>query len=500
MCTMLKLAIAIIRRSSHNQKKNHSLEDQEKEIRARALLEGYELVEIIVEDAISAFKNTVIDRAGMKKLLEMALDESLNIEAVLFYHESRLTRQFEDFFLFIYREIKEVKPEMKFFKVSEMGEWDPFSLSAVLNSAQSAIESMNKSKNSKKKQMLFLEELKRPGSSRPFGYTYKGKYEQIPDPYESRIVQLIFFMATWGYSQGKIAESLNELAINSPNNKKWNGKTIDYILNNPQYLGHLPWNVGSRTNTSRKNISGEYDLIENHHTPIISPVLWILAHQTIEKHKLSGGNNDTPYILRDLLVCSSCNQKMRTKDTSPSNSKKRYMYYVCPNCKGKVDVTVLNDVIIQDLAEKLRMREAYTKNEITLMLSNKLKVVKEIYTNFINQLKLVDYKMNLVGVSKISAEDWSYVLKISKSHITKEMKEAASIIEQIHAILQDTAEPDLKNIMAKLDINNFTRTELRTLCLINFKEIRIDLKKNKHVSLEYMLFPFIAIEEYLDKL
>src|SRR5699024_5927512 len=98
----IKFGVGIVRRSDVKQKNNASLETQYEEIRARAKMEGYHIVKIFVDDANSAYHNTVTERKAMNDLLEMTLSDESNIEAVFFYEESRVSRQFYDFTLYVH--------------------------------------------------------------------------------------------------------------------------------------------------------------------------------------------------------------------------------------------------------------------------------------------------------------------------------------------------------------------------------------------------------------
>lgn len=293
----IKFGVGIVRRSDVKQKNNASLETQSEEIRARAKMEGYHIVKIFVDDANSAYHKTVTERKAMTDLLEMTLSDESNIEAVFFYEESRVSRKFYDFTLYIHDVIKKQKPHTKFFSTSKQGEWDSYDIGTIIDFATAARESINKSARAKDAQTSSLSRGERPGSHVPYGYKLvfssdadgyvdpKSKGEQVIHQEQAQIVLFIFYLTSWGHSQQTIANVLNEVNIPSPQNKTWSSGTVDYILNNDQYLGDLPWNVRSHLNTSRKKQRGEYDLIYNHHQPIISTLLWNLAHQTIHLHK-----------------------------------------------------------------------------------------------------------------------------------------------------------------------------------------------------------------------
>src|SRR5699024_3116609 len=118
----IKFGVGIVRRSDVKQKNNASLETQSEAIRARAKMEGYHIAKIFVDDANSAYHKTVTERKAMTDLLEMTLSDETNIEAVFFYEESRVSRQFYDFTLYIHDAIKKQKPHTKFFSTSTQDE------------------------------------------------------------------------------------------------------------------------------------------------------------------------------------------------------------------------------------------------------------------------------------------------------------------------------------------------------------------------------------------
>lgn len=150
----LKNAIGSVRRSDIKQQNNASLETQSEEIRLRAEREGYNIVEIFIDDANSAYHKVVTKRKAMTDLLDAALSEELNIEAIFFYEESRVSRQFYDFTLFIHDVIKREKPHMKFFSTCTFGEWDPYKVESIIKFATAASESVTKSRRAKDGQKM----------------------------------------------------------------------------------------------------------------------------------------------------------------------------------------------------------------------------------------------------------------------------------------------------------------------------------------------------------
>ncbi|MBM7571567.1 DNA invertase Pin-like site-specific DNA recombinase [Aquibacillus albus] len=487
-------AIGIVRRSSLNQKENLSFEIQEQEILTRARMEGYELIEIIKEDAESSYHKNVKQRSGMQELLTKVLDDTLGIEAVFFYDESRITRQFDDFTLYIYRPIKFEKPYVKFFSTEYIGEWDPYDLLTTLKLANAAEESIKKSMRAKDAQKTLLKEGKRPGSKIPFGYSYDEDGEITPDR-NAQIVRYIFSLAAYGHAEDIIANHLNDVEIPSPKGKKWTGKTIDYILNNQFYLGHLSWNIAVSRNTSRRKQRGEYDLLQNHHEEIISATLWYLAHQVIELHKRQGKNNNTPFLIRNLLYCNSCNVALQSKDYTPSKSKKKYWVYRCPSCKSKIEATSLQDTILNDLYSKWDMKLATMKDDGKKMLSQRTKTLTTQLNHVKEQIRHIETSEKYLAESNsTNGHQWDFVLNTAKTMLIDQQTRFTNALENIDAITSDPNFDELMNQLLETNIQSFTNPEIRTIMLLFFKQIKIDFEQEHNIYVEYDLCPFTDID------
>lgn len=512
----LKKAVGIVRRSDLKQKGNASLETQSEAIRTKAINEGYHIVKIFTDDANSAYHKVVTKRQAMNDLLETVLTEN-EIEAVLFYEESRLSRKIYDFPLFVHDVIKRERPQIKFFSTSRSGEWDAYDIVSVINFATAANESVKKSSRAKDGQKISLGKLNRPGSDVPYGYklifpedesdkeTSSKKIigEQILNSNQATIVLFIFFLASWGHSQEKIAKLLNDANIPSPKNKEWSSGTIDYILDNDQYLGHLPWNIRSHLNTSRKKQRGEYDLIFNHHEPIISIPLWNITHQTIELHKSKGKNNNTQFYLRGVLYCQNCNEELISKNETPQNSKKEYLVYRCPSCKHKLKIEEIHNEIINELSSKWYMTLTQMGENISKLLA-KRKIKIENHRNSIKeQLKQIEFKEEFLlnSPEQVKGNDnWDFILSISKSKNKRELFKANSFIEHIELLEQGLHSNRMFSLLEQFDINHLLSAELRTIFLTLYKKINVDFENGKLLFVEYKLAPFTEIDRYFESI
>lgn len=504
-----KNAIGIARRSDIKQQHNASIETQSEEIRIRAAHEGFTIVEIFIDDANSAYHKVVTRRKAMTDLLEAALSEELDIEAIFFYEESRVSRQFYDFTLFIHDVIKKEKPYMKFFSTCTFGEWDPYKIESILKFATAANESVVKSRRAKDGQKNALAKNERPGSTTPYGYKLHFQYldgdrntkgEQVLDPDAATIVLFVFHLTSWGHSQKNIANLLNEAGIMSPKGKEWSSGTIDYILDNDQYLGHLPWNIRVSRNTSRRKQRGQYDLIFNHHEPIVSVRLWNITHQTIELHKQSGKNNSSPFFLRGLLYCKKCNESLISKNETPKNSKHAYFVYRCPKCRNKLIMEQIHDEILKELSSKWYVMLVQMEKNIAKLIGKRKSKIEEYRNSIKNKLQEIELKENFLinTPEKVTQnDDWDFILSISKSKLNRELSKANTFIEHINLLIEGQHSDKLFSLMK---LNNLQNPELRTLLLTLFKKIEVDFDSGKLLYVNYKLAPFSEIDRYFESI
>ncbi|KMY43380.1 hypothetical protein AC622_03180 [Bacillus sp. FJAT-27916] len=505
----IRKAIGVIRRSDVKQKKNASLETQREEIYAKAKREGYTIVKVLVDDAVSAYHKTVTERPAMNLAFQMALSETEEIEAMFFYEESRISRQFFDFVEDIHKPIKKHKPHFQFFSTKKDEEWDPTKPDAIFNLASAAKESIVKSNRIKDAQKNSIDRNSRPGSELPYGYkplinpidNKRTPTTQVIDEKEAPIVRLIFYLASWGHSQQKIAKYLNDAGIPSPRNLNWSSATIDYILDNDQYLGHLPWNIRTHLNKHRKKKRGEYDLIANHHPAIISVQLWNLTHQTIGLHKDNGKNNDTPFLLRGILVCHRCNEKLIAKDQTTKRSKSKSLKYRCPLCRGKLDVKHIHPVVMEELAAKWNAILFNANNHIHKLLNERKKRITQHRDRLLEQLRQVEYKETLLNnhiTGKNQYGVWDFALAVSKTNLTRNIYNVNQFIEYVDALLSKSSpgKNSVSDVLSMLDIDRLVGVEKRTILLSIFKEIRVDFESDNHLFVEYQMAPFAALDNY----
>ena len=185
----------------------------------------------------------------------------------------------------------------------------------------------------------------------------ENKNHLVIDTYAGPVVQDIFRMKINGYSQYKIADTLNEQGILSPMEYKrsigvrfetsfkvnpkalWSAKAVSRILTNEVYTGVLV--QGKQTTPNHKvkvrQAVEEKDWIrvENAHAPLIDPCLFEIVQALLDKDTRTSPKEDSVFPLSGLLYCGDCGQPMVRKTTTYSLKgagnfpEQKYSYFVC---------------------------------------------------------------------------------------------------------------------------------------------------------------------------
>lgn len=112
------------------------------------------------------------------------------------------------------------------------------------------------------------------GGKVPYGYSYDKKsktFSIIED--EAKIVRLIYSLYESEKSIVRVAQIMNSRGLKSRAGNDWSPTAVHNVLSNPFYSGTYRYNYRDESSgkTYRTKDKDEWVLIENHHTPIVSP-------------------------------------------------------------------------------------------------------------------------------------------------------------------------------------------------------------------------------------
>jgi site-specific DNA recombinase len=499
----VKVATAYIRWSDEGQSDGHSLYIQEREIVARAKLEGIKVIVMFIDKAKSAYHIPAQKREKMLEMKQYILSNP-NVEATIFYDESRITRLIEDFVLYILGPIKTVRPNLKVYSTKIDGEWDENNVHVQARLAYAHEESVEKSRRAydyHKTEIIDSPNPQRPASRHPYGYSKSTKKDGLIEVNEyAAIVKLIFYLYSFGYSDKKIAQLLNQSDIPVPSAEgiSWSDATIRYILKNHWYAGDLAWFVRTSYEKSKRKPIDEITLIPNHHEALIGPNLWNIT-QFFRSYKENKDRMDSPFILRDLIFCSTCNVKLKAKNMTPSKSKKKYLYYLCPNCQRKVNIDDLHSWVLGDFSYRWSRELKHYQNKINKILRKWKKVLSSKIATTTEQIVSLRYNLSMLEEGQDYYNDLKEIHELQLSSLEKEKLELQKVSEKIDMLLNDELQFELIDRL-KQDIHDYSFEEKRSIILLAIKKIEIDFSRDNHTSIEYRLTPYIDIETLMESI
>lgn len=498
----LKILTAYVRWSDRDQTLGHSLEIQLREIIARAKIEGFQIIILFVDQATSAYHKPAQQRLEMMNMKNFILSNE-NVCATIFYEESRVSRLIEDFALYILGPIREVRPNFVVFSTKLEGEWDennPFVQAKLAFAHEEAEVKSEKGYDFHKSVVIKSPTPQRPGSRNPFGYENTTlKANDISTNEYAEIVVLIFYLYSFGYSDKKIAELLNAAQIPPPSlcaKKGWADSSVRYILCNYWYIGNLAWFTRTSYHNSKKKPIDESFLLENHHEALIGPNLWNIT-QYFRNYKKNKDRMNSPFILRDIVVCEKCNQLLDTKNATPAKSAKKYLYYTCPNCKEKILMEELQQIVLNDFSSRWSRELKYYLDKAKKILQTWDKVLNDQILVTKAQLDALKYNYSMLKKDIEFYEDIKESFDFQIDATEKLKQQYYETKEQISSLMND---PTITELLSRFknDIQEYSFEEQRSLILLSIQKISIDFNKENQVSIEYRLTPFVDIENLIN--
>jgi site-specific DNA recombinase len=504
----LRKAIGYKRRSSTKQECNNSFEIQERAIKSKAAAEGYQIVEFIEDDAVSAYSKQAIKRPGVKRLFECLQHE--DVDAIFFYDETRIDRQFNDFVNNVIRPIRQSYPHLKFFCTNSEGEWnenDPMVQAKLIFSLQESKIKSDRIKSYRKtvlyprddgnKKTLEKDPI-RPGSRVPYGFQ-KYEHAYLAHPDESPIVTFIYYLDSWGHSNKAISDLLNDCGVSSPAGGKWNPSSVDVILNNVSYIGYYPDSERKEHWSDHRRKESFIGLLPKVHDSLITALTWEISFR-LRRLKKELGKHDTPYLLRGLIHCKRCNVPLLTKDQSPAKSNTKYVFYRCPQCRYKVCLQSVHSHILNHLMKDLGQQISDSKQYIS-------KLLKKWNSELTKNLKTVDESLERIdNHERLLQKDnphyafWHKGLITSREFLSKVRNRTLELLNKTNALDSEVSSDEFFKRFSELDYNNLSQVELRTLCLIFIEKVFIDLQNNNRLSVHFYYEPFFSLNDAVGRL
>lgn len=442
-------ALIYARVSTIMQDEKDSLIFQKKKCEDFCNMKGYEIYKIL-EDVESGAND---DRDGFIQLQKEI--EYRNFDILVVYESSRISRKTLTMLNFVlHLEENAIKfisisqPEldtttptgMLFFQIqASLGEYERKQISSRVKS----------SKFQRAKEGIWQ------GGTVPIGYKKQDKKIVIDEKKANQVKSMFYYFLS--------TLSLRETA------KHYNKPiaSIKWILQNPFYLGKLPYGKKNRNiNTGVISVNKEYHLFEGRHEAIISQDLFNQVQKAL-KSSIRYNYTENKLLFTGMIRCL-CGGKLYKKSQMDKNTLRTY--YSCNECKKSIAQKRLEKVILNEL---LNMKELEELNNVEIDNSEILKKI----LSFNKELGALESKRNkyadLYSREFISMEEFEKEItniKVSKIDLKNKIKTLEKELEDLKSSENYT---DNLNVLKEVIINleDKDRMELHKIFKLLIKKI-----------------------------
>ena len=396
----LKYAAAYIRVSDHRQEE-YSPASQLKQIREFAKKNGYIVPDEFVyqDDGISA--KTVTKRPQFNNMIATAKEKTPPFEAILVWKFSRFARNQEE--SIVYKSLLK-KNGVDVVSVSEPIMEGPFG--GLIERIIEFFDEFYLIRLSGEVRRGMTEKVERgePICAPAFGYRIENK-QYFPSE-DAPLVRDVFESYLNGESIRHIAQRLGSLGVRTRFGNLPDHRWIDYMLNNPVYIGKIRWCPEGRA-ASRRDYHNEKTMItDGKHEPIIENELWDAVQKKIAENKLryqkfQRTTQPVQFMLKGLVRCSACGSTL-VSGSDKENLRLQCHSYSRGTChtSHSVSAKALNNAVIASLEDciarndfDIEIKSNYvSKNgtnyeKLIADAEKKLHRIKEAYMNGIDTLE-----------------------------------------------------------------------------------------------------------------
>ena len=438
---------------------------------------------IYIDEGISGRKAE--KRPEFMRMIATAKSKPKPFDVILVHKFDRFARSRED--SVVYKSLLRKEADIRVVSITESIEDDKFAviLEAMLE-AMAEYYSLNLAEEVKKG---MTEKALRGGyqSIPPFGYRLIDK-KLVIEPTEAEILRFTFNQfANKQMGLRSLANHINDLGFRTRRGNKFENRTIEYIFNNPVYMGSVRWTPTGKT---RRNYHNPDSIVaKGEHEPIIELDLWERVQETlrIQKEtyrKYEKTNAQLKTWLKGLVRCGYCGNTL-------VNSAHKYMQcnsYAKGACKVShcINTETLEDLVLQELKDTFqnelevsivpKAQDVTTSNDFELLqerlkrLDLKEKRIKEAYQDGIDTLE--EYKENKQKL-ETERESIQAHLRGIKTELLSGGEQGETIIkriENVYTLLTDESiDLETKYKTAHYLINKVTFNKPERLLNIEYK-------------------------------
>lgn len=453
------------------------------------------------------FSGTNFERPGIAELLESARQS--RIDCVIVKDFSRFSRDYIELGTYI----EQIFPFMKIRFISVNDNYDSDRQSGAAVEMDTAFKHLlydlySKDLSVKVKSALTLR--KKQGQyisgNCPFGYEKNPKdiHKLVIQEDEAAIIRRIFRMTLQGKTSSEIAKQLNKEKVKTPIEFKiekgktsrtpkgdgfyWTNSIICQILRNDFYVGDVVYGkferhqVGGKSHIKPRK---EWQLIQNHHKPIISRDDFELVQKSRGRYKEYQAKRNHPLVGRVECGCCGMNLTYRNGNRNPYFRCRSHYHNGEVDCLTKINAMFLEEVVLFRFQEQLMavvdMEKLY-KQQAEMVKRQKQE----------QEQVIIKWKRELSHLQKLKMEKYEdYVVKnrsLDKSkydELGNQEKELKHLIKTLETELQSPAGVQIRHVKGSQEVLSYEGiTELTNEAVeVLIKKIVVD--KNENITIEW---------------
>lgn len=359
---------------------------------------NWEFVGIYADEGISGTQ--IKNRVEFKRMIDDALNGKIDI--IITKSISRFARNVVDTLKNV-RELREHNVDVYFEKENihtlDLDSEMFLGLYSMFAQAESESTSLNVKMGLKAK----MKRGEYVGCPKCYGYKLNKETKELEIiEEEAEVIRKIFNWYADGLGARLIARKLNELNIKSPRGQKFKPETVFSFINNEKYVGDLlqqkSYTISPLTHKRTMNYGEkEQYYVKDHHTPIISRVVWDKCQEILSKRskklipngKSHNDKYSRQYTFSSKIKCGLCGKNFVRKSGGKLKDGTSVAYWLCyhrtsarENCKDSITIkeNLLEEIFLQVYNEIITKKHK-TKDKL-------INAIKEIISQDDSKTKL----------------------------------------------------------------------------------------------------------------
>lgn len=389
----MKKAVAYCRFSSDNQR-TESIDAQVRAIEEYCRKEGYTLIKIYKDEAISG--TSIDDREEFLKMIEDSKNKEFNY--VIVHKFDRFARNRYDHAI---NEKKLNENGVKLISVLEQLNDSPEAV--ILKSVLTGMNeyySLNLAREVRKGQKENALKCVHNGGIPPLGYDLTEDKTYTINEEEAKAVRLIFKMYLEGRGYAYIADELNSLGFKNKLGKPFKKISIRDTLYNEKYIGNFIFGKKDK----KGKLTGKEIKIENGIPAIISKEDFEKVQIMLQKKVRSSSGRSTAlttYLLTGLCECGECGGSYSGGYRSVNRNKTVSYGYQCRNRKDKVNDcknTPIRREVLEDLVITTLKENIFSTSQIEVITDKVYDYVQDTFKRSNKELIKIDKSLEKLKV------------------------------------------------------------------------------------------------------